>query len=153
MIHLLLFFLIAIVNPSTQDKYYIDDYWEGLERSAEEHKPIFLLFTGRQCVNLKRINKHFESDKAIVRKLKEEFIPVFLFVDDPTPLKEIMTVDINGIQRTIRTEGNYNSYLELEKYNQNVVPFMVIINANEQILKGPKMGHFTNKELVQFISL
>ena len=85
--------------------------------------------------------------------MKEEFIPVFLFVDDPTPLKEEISVDIHGQRRTLRTEGNYNAYIELLKYDQNVSPFMVIINENEQVIKGPWKGNITKEELIEFISL
>ncbi len=105
-----------------------------------QNKPIFLLFTGYACVG----DTHYEEvlflEKECRRLLSENFIPVVLHVDDKITLpkkykKEVEWYD--GSRRYLKTTGMFNQYYQFSKFQSNTQPFMVVLDADENILLDP----------------
>jgi thiol:disulfide interchange protein len=81
------------------------------------HKPLMLDFTGRSCVNCRRMEEKVWSDPEVIKRLNNDLVLVSLYVDDPTllPLAEQKEVEWNG-KRILKTVGNKWSFLQSTRY-------------------------------------
>ncbi|MBV7439843.1 thioredoxin family protein [Weeksellaceae bacterium TAE3-ERU29] len=111
-----------LCSESPENKYkflqekinYITDLDEGLEKAKKSNKPIFLFFTGRYNVNSELFKCYILlNDEELLKKLKNNYINIWLFVDD---LKN----------------GKKWRELQREKYNTNdkYPPIIVILDSN-----------------------
>ena len=146
--------LLGLINvhQSLDNTAYSYDYYEGIEKSAESNKPIFLLFTGRTCESNLLFNELISEDDELIQLLGQEYVPVVLYVDDSTPLDQEKVVIRDGRKIVLRTRGNQWANIEISKYKHNVQPFMLVIDADENILKEPIIGKITKDELLQYLS-
>jgi len=92
------------------------DYEEGMAAAAAQGKPALIDFTGFGCVNCRKMEAAVWTDPEVADLLTNKYILISLFVDDKTPLKEKMEVEINGHKRILRTVGDKWSYLQQTKF-------------------------------------
>ena len=78
------------------------------------------------------------SDPRILKRLKEEFVLVALYVDDRTELPESdwYTSEYDG--KVKKTIGRQNADYQIKVYNNNAQPFYVILNNDEQVVINPR---------------
>ena len=57
------------------------DYDEALAVARKLHKPLMLDFTGINCVNCRKMEGQVWSDPEVMKRLKENFVIVSLYVD------------------------------------------------------------------------
>jgi thiol:disulfide interchange protein len=102
------------------------DYKQGLECAKEQKKPALIDFKGHACANCKHMEAKVWSDPDVLRKLRDNFVIIELYVDDRTQLAEnewiISAVD--GKQK--KTIGKINEDLEISKFKTNALPLYVI---------------------------
>lgn len=102
------------------------DYEQGLACAKEAGKPVLLDFKGHACANCKLMEARVWSDPEILRKLRNEFVIVALYLDDRTqlPEEEWITSSVDGkIKKTI---GKINEDLEISRFKTNAMPLYVI---------------------------
>jgi thiol:disulfide interchange protein len=114
------------------------DYDQALQVSKELHKPIFIDFTGFNCVNCRKMEANVWSDKRVFLHLRDDFILLQLVVDDKKELdpKEQFVSDYSG--KKITTLGGKWSDLEASRFNSNSQPFYVILDGDGNMLKDKK---------------
>jgi thiol:disulfide interchange protein len=114
------------------------DYQEALAAAKKEGKPLFIDFTGHGCVNCREMEARVWSDPQVLKRLKEDFVMVALYIDERMELPEnewyISTYD-NKEKRTI---GKQNADFQITRFNNNAQPFYVILDHEEQLLVKPK---------------
>lgn len=114
------------------------DYNEGLAIAKKENKPVIIDFTGYGCVNCRKMEAAVWTDPEVMRILQDEYVLIQLFVDDKTPLQEVVEVDEGNKTRKLRTVGDKWSYLQSSKFGANAQPFYVLLNPfTEQLLSEP----------------
>ena len=64
------------------------DYKQAIQCAREKKKPLFIDFTGHGCVNCREMEARVWSDPEVLKRLKNDFIMVALYVDDKTELPE-----------------------------------------------------------------
>jgi len=108
-----------------------DDLKFASEYAKKVHKPILMDFTGKACVNCRKMEERVWSDPEVKRRLNDKFVLVSLFVDDARelPLEEQKEVEWNG-KRTLKTIGNKWSYLQSTTYKALSQPQYRIISAD-----------------------
>jgi thiol:disulfide interchange protein DsbD len=115
--------------------YY--DFKQGLACAKEQGKPALLDFKGHACANCKLMDAKVWSDPEILKRLRENFVIISLYVDDRTQLPEnewfISTLD--GKQK--KTIGKQNEDIEISRYNTNALPLYVITDYNGNSLNKP----------------
>jgi len=118
------------------------DYEEGLEYAKESGKPIMLDFTGWACVNCRKMEEQVWSDPAVLKRLREDFVLISLYVDEKLalPKEEQIEVEIGGKTKQLRTVGNKWSYMQAERFGTNSQPYYVILDHNENQL-GPSAAY------------
>lgn len=122
------------INHSVTEPYL--DYQEGIERSLETGKPIFLLFTGKLCKNNQELGRLLDSEK--VKEQLKNFVQVHLYVDDSRKLDHPYKVVRDGQEFLIQTFGDKWAHLEITKYESSRQPLIFVIDSNEAIVAGPK---------------
>lgn len=118
------------------------DYEEGLEYAKESGKPVMLDFTGWACVNCRKMEEQVWSDPRVLKKLREDFVLISLYVDEklPLPKDEQIEVEIGGKTKQLRTVGNKWSYMQAQRFGTNSQPYYVILDHAEKQL-GPSAAY------------
>lgn len=106
------------------------DYETGMAAAKAAGKPVLLDFTGKGCVNCRKMENAVWGDPAISKYLKQDFVLISLYCDDKTSLPQQLEVTENGRQRTLRTIGDKWSYLQRHKFGANAQPFYVPVDNN-----------------------
>jgi thiol:disulfide interchange protein DsbD len=115
--------------------YY--DYEQGLKCAKEQGKPVLLDFKGHACANCKLMEAKVWSEPEVLRRLRDNFVIIGLYVDDRTllPETEWTTSAIDGkIKKTI---GKINEDLEIAKFKTNALPLYVITDHEGNPLNKP----------------
>jgi len=129
--------------------YY--DYWQGLNCAKEQGKPVFLDFKGHACANCKLMEAKVWSDPEVLRRLRDNFVIVGLYVDDRTllPESEWITSAIDGkIKKTI---GKINEDLEISKFKTNALPLYVITDHEGNPLNKPMPTNMNVEEYKKWL--
>lgn len=107
-----------------------EDYEKGLAYAKTVNKPIMLDFTGRACVNCRKMENNVWLDKSILNILKNEVVVISLFVDEDIdlPKKDQFISKTTGSE--IITVGDKWTDFMISKYNTNTQPLYVITDLN-----------------------
>lgn len=116
------------------------DLNEGIAASKILHKPILLDFTGHSCANCRKMESQVWSDAEVLKRIRENFILVSLYVDEPTilPPSEQYT---NANNEKITTVGEMNLDYEITKFGFNAQPLYMFIDANQNALSDIQYGY------------
>jgi thiol:disulfide interchange protein len=115
------------------DAYY--DYDEALQASKRLHKPIFIDFTGFNCVNCRQMEANVWTDPRVFNHLKNDFVMLQLVVDDKTALAPAEQFVSTYSGKKITSLGNKWSDLEAYRFNSNSQPFYILLDSNGNMLK------------------
>lgn len=64
------------------------DYDQALRAAKRQNKPLFIDFTGHGCVNCREMEARVWSDSRVLKRLKEDFVMVALYIDERYTLPE-----------------------------------------------------------------
>lgn len=122
--------------PHNLNGYF--DYQQALKCSKEQGKPIFIDFTGHGCVNCREMEARVWSDPRVLKKLREEFVLLALYVDDKTelPQKDWYISKYDGKEKM--TIGKQNADFQVTNFNNNAQPYYVIQNSEGRTLLTPR---------------
>ncbi len=115
--------------------YY--DYEQGMACAKKLNKPVFLDIKGHACTNCKVIEKNIWSDPAVLKKLREEFVIIALYVDDKTKLAEEYWVTSTFDGKVKNTIGKRNADFQITRFGVNAQPYYVILDHNGKALAEP----------------
>ncbi|MBP1675302.1 MAG: disulfide bond formation protein DsbD [Bacteroidetes bacterium] len=115
--------------------YY--DYKQGLECAKEYGKPVFLDFKGHACANCKLMEAKVWSDPEVLKRLREKFTIVSLYVDDRTLLPESQWITSSVDGKLKKTIGKINEDLEISRFKTNALPLYVITDHEGNPLNKP----------------
>lgn len=115
-----------------------EDYEEGLAYAKQVGKPVLIDFTGKACVNCRKMENNVWTDSRVLEKLKNEVVLISLFVDDKRDLpadKVVPSVLEKG--KMLTTIGKKWSEFQTVRYQSNSQPFYVLMGHDEQNLVPP----------------
>nr|MBP6314401.1 thioredoxin family protein [Chitinophagaceae bacterium] len=139
---------LHIYEPEVAKKYGLDtyfDYDEALAASKKEKKPIFLDFTGVNCVNCRKMEAQVWSDPEVMKRMKERFIVASLFADvDNISLPESEQYDSKFLGSKVTSIGDKNEDIQATKFNSNSQPYYFFIDENEVKLADKGYGYDPN---------
>jgi len=115
--------------------YY--NFKQGLECAKEQGKPVLIDFKGHACANCKLMEARVWSDPEVLKRLRDNFVIISLYVDDRTQLPEnewiISTID-GKLKKSI---GKINEELEISMFKTNALPLYVIADHEGNPLNRP----------------
>lgn len=115
-----------------------DDYETGLAYAKKVNKPVMIDFTGKACVNCRKMEQNVWPKDKVLSILKNDVILISLFVDDKRPLDEGDVVDSKlNPGKELRYIGQKWSELQAIKYGTNAQPYYVLMDHNEENLLDP----------------
>ncbi|WP_456462864.1 cytochrome c biogenesis protein CcdA [Lutibacter sp.] len=115
-----------------------NDYDLGLAYAKKVNKPVMLDFTGKACVNCRKMEQNVWPKDKILNILKNDVVLISLFVDDKRPLPNGEEVDSKlHPGKKLRYIGQKWSEMQTIKYGANAQPFYVLMNHNEENLNDP----------------
>ncbi|MGB7841315.1 MAG: protein-disulfide reductase DsbD domain-containing protein [Salinimicrobium sp.] len=127
------------------------DYEQALACAKKENKPLFIDFTGHGCVNCREMEATVWSDPAVLKRLKEDYVIVAMYVDEKTelPREEWYTsVYDHKVKKTI---GKQNMDFMIQKLNANAQPYYTLVGKDEELLSGPRAYDLDVQEFVEFL--
>ena len=136
---------LHIYEPEVAKKFGLKtyfDYNEALAASKLEKKPIFLDFTGINCVNCRKMEAQVWSDAEVMKRMKENFIVASLFSDvDNIQLPEAEQYDSKYLGSKVKTLGDKNEDIQATKFNTNSQPYYFFVDENEKQLADKGYGY------------
>ena len=127
------------------------DFEEGMKIAKEINKPILLDFTGKGCVNCRKMEEHVWSQKEVFDIINEEYVLISLYVDDREflPEEEQGIININYSDgsskiKRIRTIGDKWSAFEILRFKQIAQPYYFLLTPEGELINNP-VGYTPNK--------
>lgn len=118
------------------------DYEEGFAYAKEVGKPVMLDFTGWACVNCRKMEEQVWSDPRVLKRLREDYVLISLYVDEKLelPKEEQVEVTIGTKTKMLKTVGNKWSYLQATRFGTNSQPYYVVLDHDENQI-GPSAAY------------
>ena len=117
------------------------DYDEGMAYAKNQGKPVMIDFTGWSCVNCRKMEDNVWGDPEVLKRLREDYVLISLYVDDKTPLPENQQTVSATTGNKIKNSGNKWSDLQTSVYKTNSQPYYVLIDNNAKKLVKPRGGY------------
>lgn len=127
------------------------DYDQALACAKEQNKPLFIDFTGHGCVNCREMEARVWSDPQVLKRLKEDFVVVALYVDDKTVLAESEWYQSTYDQKIKKSIGKQNADFQITKFNNNAQPYYVILDTNGELIPPIKAYDLEIANFVAFL--
>jgi thiol:disulfide interchange protein len=105
---------------------------EQAKRCARaQHKPLFIDFTGHACVNCRKMEASVWSDPQVLKRLREDYVVVALYVDDKAELPTTEQYVSPRDKQLKTTLGKRNADLQITRYGFNAQPYYVLLDPND----------------------
>ncbi len=127
------------------------DYQQALQCAREQNKPLFIDFTGHGCVNCREMEARVWSEPEVLKRLKNDFVMVALYVDEKTTLPESDWYVSEYDGKTKKTIGKQNADFQITRFNNNAQPFYVILDQNENLLTEPTAYDLDPQNFIRFL--
>ncbi|ALI98285.1 protein-disulfide reductase DsbD family protein [Rufibacter tibetensis] len=127
------------------------DLEQAKKCAQEQGKPIFIDFTGHGCVNCREMEANVWSDPQVLKRLRENFVIVALYVDDKTELPQSEHYTSTYDQKQKTTLGKKYADYQITKFNVNAQPYYVLMDANENSLVTPIAYESNVQNFIKFL--
>jgi thiol:disulfide interchange protein DsbD len=127
------------------------DYKQGLACAKEQGKPVLIDFKGHACANCKIMEAKVWSDPEVLRRLRDNFVIIVLYVDDRTQLPENEWITSLLDKKQKNTIGKINEDLEISKFKTNALPLYVIIDHEGNPLNKPMPTNLNIEEYKKWL--
>jgi thiol:disulfide interchange protein DsbD len=127
------------------------DYEQALAAAKREGKPLLIDFTGHGCVNCRKMEENVWVDPQILKRLKEDFVMVALYIDERLDLPESEWYTSSYDNKVKKTLGKQNADFQITRFNNNAQPYYVILDHQEQLLAKPRGYNTDIAAFVEFL--
>ena len=114
------------------------DYEQALAAAQREGKPLLIDFTGHGCVNCRKMEENVWVDPQVIKRLKEDFVMVALYIDERLELPESKWYTSSYDDKVKKTLGKQNADFQITRFNNNAQPYYIILDHQEQLLATPR---------------
>ena len=125
------------------------DYEQGLKCAQKLDKPVFLDFTGHGCVNCREMEARVWPDQRVLKRLREDYVIISLYIDDKTKLSESEWVERDGEVK--KTLGDKYASFQISRFGVNAQPYYVLLNPQGEKLVEPKAYDLNVDNFVEFL--
>lgn len=127
------------------------DYEQAMRAAKKANKPLLIDFTGHGCVNCRKMEENVWVDPQVLKRLKEDFVMVALYIDERLELPESEWYTSGFDDKIKKTLGKQNADFQITRFLNNAQPYYVILDHNENLLAQPK-GYDTDiQAFVEFL--
>jgi thiol:disulfide interchange protein len=104
------------------------DFEQGIACAQKLNKPVFIDFTGHGCVNCREMEANVWSDPRVLKKLREDFVVITLYVDDKKELKKEEWVTSKYDGEVKKTIGKKFADFQIYFFNVNAQPYYALLD-------------------------
>lgn len=115
-----------------------DDYHEALAYAKKVNKPLLLDFTGKTCVNCRKMEDNVWSDADIKDMLTNNYILVSLYVDLRKDLPENEVYVSKETGKKIKNVGQKWADFQLTRFHIQGQPYYVLLSPDEAQIGQPR---------------
>ncbi|POY39149.1 disulfide bond formation protein DsbD [Solitalea longa] len=127
------------------------DYEEGMEQAKKTGKPVFIDFTGHSCVNCRKMEANVWSNPDVLKRLKDDYVLISLYVDDKTELPANEQFVSKATGKKITTVGKKWSDLQASSFNTNSQPYYVLMDHDGKVLVNPQAYNPNIENYIRFL--
>jgi cytochrome c biogenesis protein CcdA/thioredoxin-related protein len=127
------------------------DFEQGLACAKSQNKPLFIDFTGHGCVNCREMEANVWSDPRVLKRLKNEFIVIALYVDDKTELPQKEWITSTYDKKVKKTIGKKFADFQISRFGVNAQPYYVLLDHNQQLLTKPVVRDLNPDHFIAFL--
>ena len=127
------------------------DLDQALRCSKEQNKPLFVDFTGHGCTNCRNMENNVWSESEVLKRLKNDFIVVALYVDDKVIKLQEKDQYTNDKGKKITLIGEKNSDIQAKEFKTNSQPFYVILDGDRKQMGSSKTYDLNVDNFVKFL--
>jgi thiol:disulfide interchange protein len=128
------------------------EYKQALACAKAKNLPLFIDFTGHGCVNCRKMEANVWSDPQVLKRLRENYVVVALYVDDPTRVPEAQWVTSSFDGKIKKSIGAINADIQVTRFNNNAQPYYILLDPEtEQLLANPVAFNQNIPEFVDFL--
>ncbi len=128
------------------------DYEQALACARAQNKPLFIDFTGHGCVNCREMEANVWSDPEVLRRLREDYVVVALYVDEKQelPQKDWYVSKYDG--KLKKSIGKQNLDFMIQRLNANAQPYYTLVDPHtESLLVTPMAYDLEVQNFVEFL--
>jgi thiol:disulfide interchange protein DsbD len=127
------------------------DYDQAINCAKKQNKPLFIDFTGHGCVNCREMEANVWSAPEVLKKLRDDFIVVALYVDDKTkkPEEEWITSTYDG--KVKKTVGKKFADFQISRFNVNAQPYYCLLDTEGELLTTPRAYDLNVDNFIEFL--
>lgn len=125
--------------PHGLEGYYTME--EALACAKEKKMPIFIDFTGKGCVNCRKMEDNVWVEPEVLKRLRNDFIIVSLYTDVRKSLseEEWVSAEVSYSGKVIKDLGKKNQDYQIRNYGQNSQPQYVLLDyEGNKLIKETK---------------
>ncbi|WPR74526.1 protein-disulfide reductase DsbD family protein [Algoriphagus sp. NG3] len=127
------------------------DYDQAMRAAKKSNKPLLIDFTGHGCVNCRKMEENVWVDPQVLKRLKEDFVMVALYIDERLELPESAWYTSEYDNKVKKTLGKQNADFQIARFKNNAQPYYVILDHNGNLLAQPK-GYDTDiQAFIEFL--
>ncbi|MEJ5304006.1 MAG: thioredoxin fold domain-containing protein [Bacteroidales bacterium] len=127
------------------------DYEQGLACAKKLNKPVFIDFTGHGCVNCREMEARVWSHPEVLKRLKNDFVIIALYVDDKTELPENEWIVSSYDGKVKKTIGKKYADFQISRFNVNAQPYYVLLDPDGNQLVPPKAYDLNVDNFIRFL--
>ena len=127
------------------------DMDEAKAAAKAQNKPLFIDFTGHGCVNCREMESNVWSNPEVLRRLRDDYVIVAMYVDDKTklPKEEWIVSTYDGKKK--KTLGKKNADYQIVHYNVNAQPYYVLLDNEGKTLHTPTAYDLNVDNFIKFL--
>ena len=127
------------------------DYDQALRCSKQQNKPLFIDFTGHGCVNCREMEANVWSNPEVLKRLKNNYIVVALYVDDRKDLPQSDWVTSTYDGKVKNTVGKKFADFQITRFKVNSQPYYVLLDTKGELLNKPKAYDLNVDNFIRFL--
>jgi thiol:disulfide interchange protein DsbD len=127
------------------------DYDQALRCSKQQNKPLFIDFTGHGCVNCREMEANVWSNPEVLKRLRNDYIVVALYVDDRKDLPESDWVKSTYDGKVKNTVGKKFADFQITRFKVNSQPYYVLLDTKGELLNKPKAYDLNVDNFIKFL--
>jgi thiol:disulfide interchange protein DsbD len=145
-------------HMGAQNLWLFHDLDKAQAYAKKVNKPLFIDFTGHNCVNCRKMEQSVWGENGVIEKLRDDVVIVSLYVDEDIdlPLEEQIEVELApGKMKTLKTVGDKWAYTQIKRYKITAQPYYRMLGPNgEDLTNGAASykDHSNPKDFEAWIS-
>jgi thiol:disulfide interchange protein DsbD len=115
------------------------------------NKPVFIDFTGHGCVNCREMEANVWADPRVLKRLRNDYVIIALYVDDKTKLPEQEWVRSEYDHKMKKTIGKKYADFQISRFGVNAQPYYVLLDHDGKMLTSPRAYDLNVDAFIEFL--